>query len=162
MLSRKIAMLGMWGVGKTSLVQRYVHSIYDEKYHSTLGVKVDKKIVQRADGQPMTLLLWDIAGAEDRFSVPLTYIRGAAGYLLVIDATRPETLDRALDLVEAVEQGIGALPFVAMINKADLGWRISEAAVHERLAGRARVILQSSAMTGENVEASFLALAEEL
>lgn len=162
MVNKKVAMLGMWGVGKTSLVQQFVHSLYDEKYHASLGVKVDKKVVTRTDGGEMTLMLWDIAGAEDRFSVPLSYIRGAAGYLLVIDGTRPETLDGALELVETIENGIGTLPFVAVINKADLPWKLTESDVRERLDGRALNILSSSARTGENVEAAFLTLAERL
>ena len=162
MVGKKIAMLGMWGVGKTSLVQQYVHSLYSEKYHASLGVKVDKKTVERADGQPMMLMLWDIAGAENGFSVPLSYIRGAAGYLLVMDGTRPETLDAAVDLVEAVESGIGRLPFVAVINKSDLDWQFSEADVRSRLAAQAPQVLPSSARTGQNVEAAFLTLAEQL
>ena len=155
-------MLGMWGVGKTSLVQQYVHSLYSEKYHASLGVKVDKKTVLRSDGKEMMLMLWDIAGAEDHFSVPLSYVRGAAGYLLVIDGTRPETLDAAAELVDAVETGIGSLPFVAVINKSDLDWKLSEADVRARFGGRAAEVLPSSARTGENVEAAFLALAEQL
>ena len=162
MVGKKIAMLGMWGVGKTSLVQQYVHSLYSEKYHASLGVKVDKKTVQRADGQQMMLMLWDIAGAEDHFSVPMSYIRGAAGYLLVMDGTRPETLDAAADLVEAVEKDIGRLPFVAMINKSDLDWKFAEEDVRSRFAGRAAEVLPSSARTGENVESAFLTLAEQL
>lgn len=162
MVGKKIAMLGMWGVGKTSLVQQYVHSLYSEKYHASLGVKVDKKTVERADGQQMTLMLWDIAGAEDHFSVPLSYIRGAAGYLLVMDGTRPETLDAAVDLVEAVGSGLGRLPFVAVINKSDLDWKFTEDDVRSRLPGQAARVLPSSARTGENVEAAFLALADQL
>ena len=63
MIAKKVAMLGMWGVGKTSLVQQFVHSLYDEKYHTTLGVKVDKKVVDLDDGTTVNLMLWDIAGA---------------------------------------------------------------------------------------------------
>ena len=62
MIGKKVAMLGMWGVGKTSLVQQFVNSIYDEKYLSTLGVKVDKKIVHFSDTD-VNMMLWDIAGA---------------------------------------------------------------------------------------------------
>lgn len=162
MVGKKIAMLGMWGVGKTSLVQQYVHSLYSEKYHASLGVKVDKKTVQRADGGQMMLMLWDIAGAEDHFSVPLSYVRGAAGYLLVMDGTRPETLDAAVELVETVETGIGRLPFVAVINKSDLDWTFGEADVRARFSDQNPLVLPSSARTGENVEAAFLALAEQL
>ena len=87
MLSKKVVMLGLYGVGKTSLVQRFVRSIFDDKYLTTLGVKVDKKVVQ-VDDIEVTLMLWDVAGAENHFDVPMSYIKGAAGYLVVVDGTR--------------------------------------------------------------------------
>ena len=65
MLQKKVCMLGSFSVGKTSMVRRYVESMFDEKYHTTIGVKVDKKIV-RAGGRTLTLILWDIHG-EDIF-----------------------------------------------------------------------------------------------
>ncbi len=162
MISKKIALLGMWGVGKTSLVRRFVDSIYEDKYHSTLGVKVDKKLVSLEGGSHINMLLWDIAGAEDHFSVPMHYVRGAAGYLVVIDGTRSETLDRALDLIRAIEASIGSLPFVTVINKADLPWQFSEEDVKIRLEPYGCTIFKSSAKTGENVEAAFAALGRKL
>lgn len=101
MIQKKVAMLGMYAVGKTSLVQRYIKSIFDEKYLTTIGVKIDKKELTIQD-QEVTLMLWDIAGAEDHFTVPSSYIKGSSGYLLVIDGTRPESLDRGLELVTLV------------------------------------------------------------
>lgn len=154
-------MLGMWGVGKTSLVQQFVSSIYDEKYHSTLGVKVDKKVVNLED-QDVNLMLWDIAGAEDYFSVPVNYVRGAAGYLLVIDGTRKTSLEKALDLIAMVEDGIGSLPFVACINKSDLEWELTAAEIDAALAPHGGQWLSTSAKTGKNVELAFNTLAQNL
>ncbi len=161
MISKKIAMLGMWGVGKTSLVQQYVHSIYDEKYHSTLGVKVDKKVVESTSGA-MTLMLWDIAGAEDRFAIPLHYVKGAAGYLLVVDGTRRESLERAADIVSSIEDGVGKLPFITVVNKADLEWEITLDEVIDHLNTTPELTLETSAKTGVNVEAAFMGLANLL
>ena len=151
-------MLGMWGVGKTSLVQQFVSSIFDEKYHSTLGVKVDKKVVD-VDGQKVNMLLWDVAGAEDHFSVPIHYVKGAAGYLLVIDGTRKASLDKAIDLIDFIEKGIGPLPFVACVNKSDLEWELTEADIESALAPFGGQFLSTSAKTGENVELAFKKLA---
>jgi small GTP-binding protein len=160
-VARKVAMLGMWGVGKTSLVRRFVSSLYDEAYHSTIGVKVDKKLVE-LDGESMTLVLWDIAGAEDDRAVPLHYLGGAAGYLLVMDGTRRESLEVAQDLVASVEQGVGAMPFVPVVNKADLDWALELDDVRLAFADRGCEALATSAKTGENVEAAFLALAARI
>ncbi len=161
MTHKKIAMVGMWGVGKTSLVQQYVHSLYDEKYHATLGVKVDKKQIT-LDGKDITLMLWDIAGAEDEFRIPLHYIQGAAGYLLIMDGTRLASLECALDIVEQIEAGIEALPFVAVINKSDLDWEMTPDQISTHLESMGCKVFKSSAKTGENVEAAFLALANAL
>ncbi len=158
MISKKIAMLGMWGVGKTSLVQRFVNSLFDETYHSTLGVKVDKKVVA-ADAGEVNLMLWDIAGAEDHFDVPMHFVKGAAGYLLVIDGTRAASLDKAVDLVGAVKDGVGDIPFVALVNKADLDWEITQADIDAALGPFGCPVFRSSARTGEHVEDAFLTIA---
>ena len=147
-------MLGLYGVGKTSLVQRYVNSIFDDKYLATLGVKVDKKIVE-IDSDQVNLMLWDIAGAEDHFDVPVSYIKGAAGYLLVVDGTREDSLEKAMDLIKTVENGIGELPFVMVINKNDLQWRITESDIEQALEAYDTQWYATSAKTGENVDQAF-------
>ena len=154
MLSKKVVMLGLYGVGKTSLVQRFVRSIFDDKYLTTLGVKVDKKVVQ-VDDIEVNLMLWDVAGAENHFDVPMSYIKGAAGYLLVVDGTRPDSLAKAMDLVKAVEQEIGNLPFVMVINKNDLDWKITETEIEQALSTYDTDWYSTSAMTGENVDTAF-------
>ena len=154
MLSKKLVMLGLYGVGKTSLVQRFLKSIFDDKYLTTLGVKVDKKIVQ-VDHIEVNLMLWDVAGAENHFDVPMSYIKGAAGYLLVVDGTRPDSLVKAMDLVKAVEQGIGELPFIMLINKNDLEWKITETDIEQALAAYDTHWYSTSAKTGENVDRAF-------
>lgn len=161
MIKKKVVMLGSWGVGKTSVVRQFVQQIFDEKYLSTLGVKIDKKRVSVLD-QDVDLILWDIAGAEDNFSVPMHYVKGAAGYLLIIDGTRRASLDTALDLVNLVEKEIGQLPFVVVVNKSDLEWEIDAAEIEAAFAGPDQLWFATSAKTGENVEAVFSAISERV
>jgi small GTP-binding protein len=158
-IQKKIALLGVSGVGKTSLVRQFVQSLFDEKYITTLGVKVDKKQVVLGE-QDVMLMMWDVAGAEEHFAVPTSYIRGAAGYLLVVDGTRPDTLERGLDIVAQVDGEIGRLPFVFVLNKIDLieDWRIQEADL-SAVQARGCPILRTSARTGAGVEEAFLRLA---
>jgi len=162
MIQKKVAMLGYFGVGKTSLVRQFVSSLFDDKYLATIGVKVDKKVVEAA-GEQVQLMLWDIAGAEERFSVPLSFVRGSSGILLVVDGTRPDTLERALELEGRVREELGRLPLVVALNKADLtdAWRLDPSQI-ARLEPLGGPILRSSARTGEGVEEAFLALAEQL
>ena len=161
MISKKVAMLGMWGVGKTSLVQQFVNSIYDDKYLSTLGVKVDKKVVNVSDTD-MTMMLWDIAGAEDHFSVPLHYVKGSAGYLLVMDGTRKESLEVGLDLVKVIQDGVGDIPFMPVINKCDLEWELTDEEIDRALEPFGCGWFKSSAKTGENVDLAFETLAQRI
>ena len=114
MIQKKICMVGPPAVGKTSLVARYVQSLFSEKYLSTVGVKVDKKLLQ-VDGREMTLMLWDLAGDDDFQPLKLAYLRGAAGYLLVADGSRRATLEHALELQARVTKAVGPIPFAAGI-----------------------------------------------
>lgn len=155
-------MLGAAAVGKTSLVARYVRSIFSEKYHSTIGVKIDKKTVQHGD-KAVNLILWDIYGEDQFQQVQTSYLRGASGYLLVADGTRPDTLDTALVLRGRVHDSVGDLPFRLLINKSDLTdqWALSEA-VLEPLREQGWQIIRTSAKTGEGVEKAFVSLTEEM
>ena len=158
-LQKKICMLGGFSVGKTSLVKRYVESVFSETYLTTVGVKIDKKTVN-LDDRAVTLILWDVAGEDDISTVRMTYLRGCAGYVLVADGTRPSTLEVALSLRERVEAEHGRLPFVLLLNKSDLQeqWAIGGAEVDDlRQAGWS--VRSSSARTGEGVEDAFRELA---
>ncbi len=162
MIRKKICMLGAFAVGKTSLVERFVKSLFNARYQTSLGVKVDKKSLA-IDGRLLELILWDLAGEDEFVSLRLPYLRGAAGLLLVVDGTRPETLDTALALRDKAISEIGEVPFILLINKADLaeGWRIDPPDI-ERLVARGWTILETSAKTGRGVEEAFLALGKEM
>ena len=152
-------MLGGFSVGKTSLVKRYVDSIFSESYHTTVGVKVDKKTVSLSDGV-VSLILWDLAGEDDMVAVRMSYMRGSAGYVLVADGTRPSTLDVALSLRRRVEVEHGKLPCVLLLNKSDLKdqWAVPDADL-ENLRQQGWWVRASSARTGEGVEEAFEDLA---
>ena len=158
-LQKKICMIGGFSVGKTSLVKRYVQSVFSETYLTTVGVKIDKKTVELPD-RAVNLILWDLAGEDDINSFRMTNMRGAAGYVLVADGTRPTTLDVALSLRQRVEAEHGPLPFVLLLNKSDLReqWAISAADL-AGLRQNGLWVQPSSARTGEGVEDAFKDLA---
>jgi small GTP-binding protein len=158
-LQKKICMIGGFSVGKTSLVKRFVESVFSETYLTTVGVKIDKKTVD-VDGRAVNLILWDVAGEDDVNSIRMSYLRGAAGYVLVADGTRRTTLEVALSLRERIETELGKLPFVLLLNKNDLTdqWTIEQAEVDDlRQAGWS--VRASSARTGDGVEDAFRELA---
>lgn len=157
MIQKKVCLLGAYGVGKTSLVARYVHRVFSEKYLSTLGVRVDRKAVQ-VEGQELNMLLWDLSG-EDQFQpIQPSYIRGSSGYLLVVDGTRPSTLETALSIHQRAHNVVGKVPFVLLINKHDLPWDIPESTLEE-LKNQGFPLYFTSAKSGDGVEEAFDLLA---
>lgn len=162
MLKKKICMLGSYGVGKTSLVARFVSSMFSDSYHSNVGVKIDKKIVT-VDGAEVILMLWDLAGEEEGAQIKLGQVRDTSGYLLVADGTRARTLEVARSIQQRAEGEIGVRPFLLLMNKADLRdtWEIQESAWQE-LAEAGWTILETSAKSGDHVEEAFLSLTSRM
>lgn len=161
-VQKKICMLGTYAVGKTSLVRKYVESIFDERYLTTIGVKIDKKQVQ-VNRRQVNLVLWDLAGEDDLAQIRPSHLRGASGYILVADGCREATLQQAIAIQEKSAQHLGAVPFVLALNKADLAadWQIRDADV-ERLTDQGWTCFRTSAKTGAAVEELFLHLAQRM
>lgn len=161
-LEKKICMMGAPGVGKTSLVRRFVDSVFSDKYLSTIGVKIDRKSVTVED-TTLNLMLWDLQGEERYQWVRLQYLRGASGYILVADGTRPDTLEIALGLQENAAGRAEQLPFILCLNKADLWgqWGVT-ATQQEWLKEKGWTVVQTSAKSGDSVEESFLSLARQI
>lgn len=160
MIQKKICLLGSFAVGKTSLVSRFVHSRFDERYHTTVGVKVDRKSLQM-DGEEIRLLLWDMTGEDKFIRVEMSYLRGAAGYLLVADGTRENTLRQACELHERAQKAVGPVPFVLLVNKFDLKeeWEVDETTL-QQIATVGWPFFRTSARTGDDVDRAFHALTE--
>ena len=161
MSQKKICMIGSFATGKTSLVSRFVKGVYSDTYHTTVGVKINRKLIKVK--QELKLILWDLYGEDEFQKVWTSYLRGSSGYILVVDRTRRYTLDQAISLQQRVEETIGKVPFIIMLNKSDLTdeWEIDEAAINE-LSQRNWTITNGSAKTGLGVEESFLTLAKKM
>jgi hypothetical protein len=162
----KVCLLGDEGVGKTSLVRRFVLSEFDEAYLRTLGVTIHKRVVYvPVDGttHAAVLTVWDILGLPDFVDRYLdAYVSNAIGLLAVCDLTRPETLDGLGRWLDRVRAAVGDVPAVVLANKRDLR-------AHARLAEDDVLAFcelyglpyeETSAKTGENVAAAFARIAE--
>lgn len=162
MIQKKVCLLGTSGVGKTSLVAQFVHSMFSEKYLTTVGVRIDKKTVT-VDGTEVTLVIWDLAGDDDFQRLQTSYLRGTSGYLLVADGTRRVTLDQVLELQKRVAETLGGPPFLLALNKADLTaqWEVEEARLAS-LAAQNFSVLKTSAKEGAGVEEAFAELARRM
>lgn len=162
MIKKKICMVGAFAVGKTSLVQRFVKSIFDDKYLTTVGVKIDKKALD-VDGTPVELLLWDIQGEDELSKMRLSYLKGAAGYLLVVDGTRAATLDTALGIQKLAEDSLPGVPSIILFNKSDLEhqWELSHDDISS-LTDVGKTVIKTSAKDGTGVEEAFLLIAKRM
>lgn len=162
MIQKKICMLGSFGVGKTSLVARFVQGIFSGKYLSTVGVKIDKRELKVGD-QDVLLLLWDLAGEDSRSQVHTSYLRGAAAYFLVCDGTWAESLVTAKSIHKRAVETVGDIPCMLVINKADLWnkWEITAPEL-EQLVAEGWKVQVTSAKTGDGVEEMFSKLTLEV
>lgn len=162
MIQKKICLLGAFAVGKTSLIVRYVDSLFSDKYHTTVGVKIDKKQLT-VDDQDLTLMIWDLAGQDELTRVKTSYLRGVSGYIIVADVTRPHSLDIAINMHKETREFTGDVPFILALNKSDLTdkWLIDREAV-EKLRQEGVTVINSSAKTGEGVEVIFEQLSHQM
>ena len=162
----KVLVCGEAGVGKTSLVLRYIKSRFQTDYKLTVGTDILTKDVALDNGETCTLSIWDIGGQE-RFSfIRSSFYRGAAGVLLVFDLTRAETWDAIKDWRAAIRQIAGDIPFVLIGNKLDLledvGEVIDRDECREYAEGQGSTYIETSAKNNENVEASFVTLTKSI
>ena len=166
LLKKKICLLGSFAVGKTSLIERFVYDRFDEKYLTTIGVKISQKImppVQDPESGEMfqhLFLIWDIAGLDKFDRVTRSYLRGASGAIAVADLTRPDTID---GLTVTCDEFLSVNPDAKLFivgNKLDI-FEDNQKTVSElrkTAESFSTHYLATSAKTGEQVENAFLKL----
>ncbi len=162
MLQKKVCMVGAFGTGKTSLVAKFVYSIFSENYQTSVGVKIDKKTVNIQDKE-LNFILWDLYGEDEFQKVRLSYLRGSSGYLMVVDGTRHNTLEKAFSIQRRVEETIGKVPFIFVLNKSDLldEWEIEPTEI-DLIIHRGWTAVKTSAKSGLGVEEVFQTLANQI
>jgi small GTP-binding protein len=165
LIQKKICLLGDFAVGKTSLIQRFVHNIFDLQYLSTLGVHISRKDVPLPEMDTLVrLLVWDLAGKEKCDDVRNGYLKGASGVIVVGDLSRLETFKCVEDFSRMITKTRLIPACVIVGNKVDLfDDRLS---VTDDVNGIATELnlpcTITSAKTGEGVEATFLLLAKTI
>lgn len=160
MIQKKICLLGDFAVGKTSLIRRFVEGIFDDRYLSTIGATVSRKVISLVDGEestPVALFIWDLVGGEKFDTVIATYYQGAAAGVMVCDLTRPETL---VSLAETTSDFLGVNPRARLLfvgNKVDLveERRVDQADLTALASRYHAPCFVSSAKTGQQVQEIF-------
>jgi len=158
----KVCMLGDFGVGKTSLVARFVRSTFAPKYLTTIGVKVDSKELSSPRGTLIKLVVWDIAGRSALDALGANYLRGASALLLVADGTREHSLSVALNLLMQSRSALPDAVVALAVNKLDLveRWEVAPTTLAE--LRRTLPVFETSALSGDGVENAFAEIAARL
>lgn len=151
-VSKKVILLGHFGVGKSSLVKRFVHQLFSEEYLTTIGVKVDKKVLE-INGKQLTMIIWDIEGGAVQSKLPQSYFLGALGIIYVLDLTRPSTWENMPAELDYFQQLLPKASTVIVGNKRDLLDPREEAGLLAEL--QPYTVRMASAKTGEGVQEMF-------
>jgi GTPase SAR1 family protein len=125
-LSKKVCILGTFAAGKTSLVRRAVHGVFDEQFLTTIGVQISPKLISVL-AHPgfnaclrVKLILWDLAFIDQLNDTIRNYFRGSHAAMVVYDLTRPESYDSSVEFLQAFREMNPCSPIVFAGNKTDL------------------------------------------
>jgi len=166
---KKVCLIGDPGVGKTSLIRRFVLDLFDDHYVTTIGAKVTKKEVpldlpERGLHVNLGLMIWDVSGQKDYKIFHEIYLNGMEGALVVADLTRQNTFSSLKSVLSMAERTGTDVPMAFLLNKADLA-EPSPADLRDvrtMASQHAIPVLATSARTGMNVELAFQKLGRML
>lgn len=119
-VSKKILILGHFGVGKTSLIQRFVKNSFSEDYKVSIGVHISKKEVTVLEKSNVSLILWDIEGTDDMANLRDSYLLGTHGIIYVFDILRRSTIKNIDSSIAYLSKKIPNTPILIVANKSDM------------------------------------------
>ena len=149
--SKKVVLLGHFGVGKTSLIRRFIDDAFHEDYLVTVGVHVKKKVVSYQN-EEVTLIIWDIEGKTSVADARKSYLLGSHGFIYVFDVSRPETFQQLNEEISQLEQMNPEVPVCILGNKKDL---LTPETQQIFASVKFEKVIFTSAKEGENVAEAF-------
>ncbi len=163
-IKKKVCLLGDVGVGKTSLIRRYVENVFDDSYLTTIGVKVSRKRVALAGQKDMLLMIWDVEGFNKPGVVSPNYFMGAAGAMVVCDLSRLESIENLESVIHGFRRINNKAGIILAGNKADLvgASHPGRHRFQEMARQLALPFFETSALNGQNVTACFETLCRKI
>ena len=157
--SKKVVLVGHFGVGKSSLIRRFVQNEFSDDYLVTIGVHILKKTVS-INNEETTIIIWDIEGKEDIQKVRSSYLMGSSGFIYVIDPTRIHTNQNLNDELKFISKNYAKIPIITVANKLDLIniEEFKKALIEKDM----KIDFFTSAKNGNNVEEIFKSLTLEM
>jgi len=160
----KFLVIGNAGVGKSCILHQFVENKFKNDTNHTIGVEFGSKVIQ-VGGKSVKLQIWDTAGQERFRSVTRSYYRGAAGALLVYDITSRDSYNALTQwLSDARTLASQHIVVILVGNKKDLESEREVALLEASRFAQENdmMFMETSAMTGENVEETFLRCARTI
>ena len=159
-MNLEVLLTGSFGVGKSSIFNRFIHDDFSNKYYGTMGVRVNEKEIRIKD-RVGNIKLWDIAGEIHQNKVPKPYFRNKSVILYVIDMSRPFTFENVPNDIEYLKENAPSSVVKVIGNKRDL---MTEEQLRQMEKNREPVAYDwmASAKTGENIQELFSELIEEI
>jgi len=157
--TKKIVLVGCFGVGKSSLIRRFVKNIFSDDYKVTIGVNIIKKEIT-IDNTIYNFIIWDVEGNENIQGIRTSYLTGTSGFLYVVDAAKKNTFVNMNNDIDYLQMMYPNAKIIKVANKADL-ISVDQAESIFREKGL-KLDFYTSAKTGENVNDIFYALGEKM
>ena len=157
--SKKVVLVGHFGVGKSSLIRRFVQNEFSDDYLVTIGVHILKKVIN-INNEETTIIIWDIEGKEDIQKVRSSYLMGSSGFIYVVDPTRIHTYQDLNEELKFINKNYSKIPVITVVNKSDL--IDLEEFKKEIIAKDLKIDFFTSAKSGDNVEEIFRNLTLEM
>ena len=156
-ISKKIILVGNINVGKTSLVNQFVHQRFSEQYISTIGVRIDKKQLLIKE-QTLNMIIWDLAGESSQQNTPQSYFLGTGGVIYVVDISTQATYQNMDNDLTFLKMKLPSVPIIIAANKSDLSGPSDAQTKAHNMPSKPDFI--TSAKNGSNVDDLFQRLAE--
>lgn len=159
-LSKKVVLLGHFGVGKTSLFRRFIDNAFSEDYKVTLGVQIKKKVIVMPDGKELSMIIWDTEGHTEIEDTRKSYLLGSHAFIYVFDVTRPDTYENINKDIEYLNANHPKVVTKVIGNKLDL---VNQKETRSKLEQQQIPFdYLTSAKTNKNVQDFFSELALEI
>lgn len=163
-ITYRVVTIGSSSVGKTSIINRFLHEKFNEQEQNTVGALYES-FTETRNGQEMEIQIWDTAGQEQYRSLTNVYFRGAAAALLVFDLTNTNSYGQLGDWLQSFYNSNDSKTIVFVVgNKCDLekDRRIPTADAQDWAKTNGCFYIETSAAEGENIQELFTQLVDEL
>ncbi len=159
-VTKKVALLGQFGVGKSSITRRYMLDLFEADYMPTLGVQIKKKVLRMPSGKELSMIIWDLEGFSSISKTRVSYLLGSSAYIYVFDITRPFTFEHLKEEIDFIKSEYPKVELKIVGNKKDLG----DHKTIEQILQKQNVEVDHfvSAKTGDGVKELFADLAKKL